>query len=95
MAERAFHSFGSSLKADKKEDNHKKPREAAAVFARAGSNRGLNLVPSFCVTQRGPGRSIRWELNQGRGARPFSLSRRIFRSGGCERRREKCREDLL
>ena len=56
MAELAFPSFGSNLKADEKEDNLEKPHgRAAAVFARALWRGGLNLVPGFCVTHTGKG----------------------------------------
>jgi len=95
MAERAFLFFGSSLKADKKEDNHKKLREGAAVFGRAELSRGLNLVPSFCVTHPGVEAFDKVGTDPAPGRPPFPAFPKDFPEWEPWRRREKCREDLL
>ena len=94
MANRAFPFFGSSLKADKKEDNHRKPGAGAAgVFALSGSNRGLNLVPFFCVRQ--PGRAFdKVGTYPASGRPPYSRFPMDFQKSGSVTGRGKCMEDL-
>jgi len=96
MVDRTFVSFGLSLKADKKEDNHRKPGAGAAeVFARPRVESRPESCPLFLRNTSKAGLFDKVGTDPAPGACPIPLPEGFSGVGVGHGAREKCMENFL
>ena len=96
MVDRTFRSFVSSVKADRKEDNRKRPGAGAAeVFARPEVESRPESCPLFLRNTSKAGLFDKVGTDPAPGARPIPLPEGFSGVGVGHGAPEKCMENLL